>query len=37
VLGSITSAVRFDCPVARLPLMKCEICVVMSLFPRPNG
>src|SRR5262249_50783027 len=31
VLGFITSAVRFDCPAVRLPLMKCEICVVMSL------
>jgi hypothetical protein len=31
VLGFITSAVRLDCPAVRLPSMKCEICVVMSL------
>jgi hypothetical protein len=23
--------VRLDCPAVRLPSMKCEICVVMSL------
>src|SRR4029077_15471968 len=31
VLGFITSAVRVDCPAVRWPLMRCEICVVMSL------
>ena len=31
VLGFNTSAVRLDCPAVRWPLMKCEICVVMSL------